>query len=72
MAHPFLKIFSPALKKSTLMNNLVFDEAKNLIDKGYSPEEVYGVLEKFEQGIINKNDDEIVKDALVGLEKYQG
>ena len=69
MAHPFEKIFDAALKKSTPMDNVVLTEAKKLKRKGYSLREIYEVLLKLKQGLIDDKDSEIVAEAAEEFEK---
>ena len=64
MSHPFTKIFENALKKSTSLDNFVLVEAEKLRDKGYSENEIYTVLIKLQKGLINKEESEIVGEAI--------
>lgn len=67
MAHPFEKMFLNALRKSTIDENLVLEEAKKLIAKGYAPTEIHEVLSKLASGLIADGDVEIVTDVLEEL-----
>lgn len=62
MSHPFEKMFERALKSGS-DENLVIKEAKKLLDKGYSPKEVCGVLLKLEKSLIDETEAEIIRDA---------
>lgn len=70
MAHPFEKIFGAALRKSTPADNVVLKEAENLKGKGYSADEIYAVLLKLKQGLIDDKDSEIVQEAAEEFERY--
>ncbi|MBP9836638.1 MAG: hypothetical protein KBC78_02270 [Candidatus Pacebacteria bacterium] len=70
MAHPFTKMFDLALKKSTELDNQVLKEAEKLREKGYSPQEIYTVLVKLQKSLIDKEESEIVKEAVEEFEKY--
>ena len=63
MAHPFEKLFYKALKKSTDTHNEVVVVAAGLIEKGYAPKEVAAVLAGLAQGLIDKNDNELAREA---------
>lgn len=63
MSHPFIKIFSSALKKSTEKENFVCKEAEKLIAKGYSTAEICGVLDKLRKGLIDESEAQIVDEA---------
>jgi hypothetical protein len=63
MSHPFTKIFEKALRKSSLEENFVLEEAKKLCKKGYSFAEVSSVLQKLAQALIDARESEIVHDA---------
>ena len=64
MSHPFTKMFENALKKSTSLDNLVLVEAEKLRDKGYSENEIYTVLVKLQKGLIDKDESEVVAEAV--------
>ncbi len=70
MAHPFTKMFDLALKKSTELDNQVLKEAEKLREKGYSPQEIYTVLVKLQKSLIDKEESEIVGEAVEEFEKY--
>jgi hypothetical protein len=72
MAHPFLKMFATALKKSTPddFDNLVLLQAEKLKEKGYRVEEIHEVLLKFSKGIIDDSDTEVAKEALEEFGRY--
>ena len=63
MSHPFEKMFYKAVKKSTPDENLVLKEAKQLIEKGYSTNEVCTVLTKLEKSLIDDNEAEFVHET---------
>ncbi len=64
MSHPFTKMFENALRKSTPLDNLVLVEAEKLRDKGYSENEIYTVLVKLQKGLIDKDESEVVAEAV--------
>lgn len=64
MSHPFMKMFENALSKSTPLDNLVLVEAEKLRDKGYSENEIYTVLVKLQKGLIDKDESEVVAEAV--------
>lgn len=70
MAHPFTKMFDLALKKSTELDNQVLKEAEKLREKGYSPQEIYTVLVKLQKSLIDKEESEIVGEAVEEFERY--
>lgn len=70
MAHPFFKMFSTALRKSTPMDNEVLAEAEKLKEKGYSATEIHGVLVKFSQELIDDGESEIAAEALDEFSRY--
>ncbi len=70
MAHPFTKMFDTALRKSTELDNEVVKEALKIKDKGYSPVEIHGVLDKLQKGLIDDAEAEIVKEAVEEMEAY--
>ena len=63
MAHPFEKLFELALKKSTREENYVLNEAEKLKEKGYPVDEIYTVLKKLQNSLIQDADVEIVTEA---------
>lgn len=63
MAHPFEKLFELALKKSTGGENYVLNEAEKLKEKGYPVDEIYTVLKKLRNSLIQDADVEIVTEA---------
>ena len=63
MAHPFEKLFELALKKSTREENYVLNEAEKLKEKGYPVDEIYTVLKKLRNSLIQDADVEIVTEA---------
>jgi hypothetical protein len=67
MAHPFEKMLTAALKKSTSEENLVLKEATKLLDKGYRPEEIHGVLSNMSRGLIDSGEEAIINDAIEEL-----
>jgi hypothetical protein len=64
MAHPFEKMFYKALKKCTKEHNEVIVVSTNLATKGYSPREIAEVLQKLHRGLIDKEEVELVAEAL--------
>ena len=72
MSHPFSKMFEKALKESTPEENLVFDEAEMLRKRGYSPLEIYEVLEKLHRELVSDADARIVGEALEEFRTYVG
>jgi hypothetical protein len=71
MKHPFAALFTKALRKSTKEQNLVLVEAKRIKDKGYSVEELYGVLVSIQKGLIERADREILDEAVGAFEAYR-
>lgn len=63
-------MFENALKKSTALDNLVLVEAEKLREKGYSENEIYTVLVKLQKGLIDKEESEMVGEAVEEFEKY--
>ena len=57
-------MFDRAIKKSTPLENAVLAEAERLREKGYSPEEIMAVLRKLEKSLIDKDEAEIVGEAV--------
>ena len=70
MAHPFEKMFYKALKKCTKVHNEVIVVATGLKDKGYSPREIAEVLQKLYKGLIDKEEIELVSEALSEFQHY--
>lgn len=70
MAHPFSTLLEKALKKSTSEDNLVLAEAQVLRKKGYSVHEIYEVLQKLHQGLVQDKDRDIVGEAAEEFSKY--
>lgn len=70
MAHPFEKMFDRAIKKSTPLENAVLAEAEKLREKGYSAEEIITVLRKLEKSLIDKDEAEIVGEAVEEFSRY--
>lgn len=69
MAHPFIKLFDAALKKSALDDNAVYRVAAGLIEKGYRPAEVLECLTRLEKSLIDPAHAAIVAEARVELEE---
>lgn len=66
MKHPWGKLFEKALKKSKLpYENLVFEKAVELMEKGYRPEEIAEVLERLRKSLIDDTESQIVSEALL-------
>ncbi len=70
MAHPFTKMFDTALKKSTVLDNVVLLEAEKLKAKGYSENEIYSVLVKLQKSLIDNTESEIVAEAVEEFSRY--
>ncbi len=70
MAHPFEKMLDVAIKKSTPFENEVLKVAENLKEKGYSPEEIFTVLTKLHKSLIDKDEAEIVGEAVEEFSRY--
>ncbi len=70
MAHPFEKMLDSAIKKSTPFENVVLAVAENLKEKGYSPEEIFTVLTKLHKSLIEKDEAEIVGEAVEEFSRY--
>ena len=70
--HPFAQMFERALKKSNSQENFVLEEAEALRKKGYSPEEIHGVLAKLHRELLSPADLEIVGEALDEFATYIG
>ena len=63
MVKSFYKMLYNALQDSTLENNLVLKEAEKIKDKGYSTEEIYGLLQRLQTGLIDEAETEIANEA---------
>jgi hypothetical protein len=61
--HPFKHMFEKALKDSSEDENLVLEEAERLLKKGYSAEEIHGVLNHLHNSLIQDRDVEILAEA---------
>ena len=70
MSHPFEKMFDRAIKKSTPLDNAVLNEAEKLREKGYSPEEITTVLRKLHKSLIDKDEAEVVGEAVEEFSRY--
>ena len=70
MSHPFEKMFDRAIKKSTPLDNAVLNEAEKLREKGYSPEEIMTVLRKLHKSLIDKDEAEVVGEAVEEFSRY--
>jgi hypothetical protein len=70
MSHPFEKMFDRAIKKSTPLENAVLIEAERLREKGYSAEEIIAVLRKLEKSLIDKDEAEVVGEAVEEFSRY--
>jgi hypothetical protein len=68
MAHPFEKIFLKALKGGLSDENLVLKEAEKLIEKGYSPKEIMGVLTHLKTSLLLDAEEYVVQEAIESLE----
>ena len=69
--HPFEKMFSKALQKSSLETNLVFAEAKKLLEKGYRKEEILTVLQKLHKSLIDETEEQIVSEAALEFDEIE-
>ncbi len=70
MSHPFEKILEKAIAKSHGDENAVLGEAERLMEKGYSPEETYGVLVKLKKSLIDPFEETILREAVEEFEQY--
>ena len=70
MAHPFLKLFDAALRRSTPDANQVLVEAELLRAKGYGVEEIHAVLLKMQQELVRDEDHEVAKEAAEEMSRY--
>lgn len=70
MAHPFEKIFEKAIDESRGDENHVLGEAEKLKERGYSAKEIYDVLVKLKQSLINPADEAIVGEAVEEFSQY--
>ena len=70
MSHPFSNMFEKALKKSTPEDNLVLEEAEMLRKRGYSPREIFDVLEKLHRELVSDADRAVVGEALEEFRTY--
>lgn len=70
MSHPFEKMFDRAIKKSTPLDNAVLAEAEKLREKGYSPDEIMTVLRKLHKSLIDKDEAEVVGEAVEEFSRY--
>ncbi len=71
MAHPFIKLFDKALRKSDLDNNEVLRVAVGLIEKGYRPAEVLECLMRLEKSLIDPAESALVAAARMEIEELQ-
>ena len=70
MAHPFEKMLDSAIKKSTPFENEVLAVAEGLKEKGYSASEIFAVLTKLHKSLIDKDEAEIVGEAVEEFSRY--
>ncbi len=70
MAHPFEKMFTKALRSSTPDENLVLEEAEALRKKGYSVDEIHGVLVHLRDALIGDTDVSILTEATEEFSRY--
>lgn len=70
MAHPFVKMFDQALKKSSAEDNRVLVEAEKIIKKGYSATEVFTVLTKLQKSLIDNTEADLVGEAAKEVSRY--
>lgn len=71
MAHPFIKLFDKALKKSSDDDNDVLRVASGLIEKGYRPAEVLECLVRLEKSLIDPAESALVGAARMEIEESQ-
>lgn len=71
MAHPFIKLFDRALRKSDPDNNDVLRVAADLIEKGYRPAEVLECLVRLEKSLIDPAESALVAAARMEIEELQ-
>lgn len=70
MAHPFLRMFEKAIAKSYGDENHVLGEAEKLLEAGYAPKEIYGVLLTLKKSLIAPADEKVVAEALEEFEQH--
>lgn len=70
MTHPWERMFTKALRKSSEDENLVLEEAEDLRQKGYSVEEIYSVLSHLRDALIQDKEVAIVSEAAEEFSKY--
>ncbi len=70
MSHPFEKIFEKVIEKSRGDENHVLGEAEKLLEKGYSPKEIFAVLKRLKQSLIAPSDEKIVAEAVEEFAQY--
>ncbi len=63
MKHPWMKMFDAALRKSTLEDNLVFEKALDLKEKGYAAREIHSLLVRIEKSLVDAEEEAIVRAA---------
>lgn len=71
MSHPFAHIFEKALKNSHGDENLVLGEAEKLLEKGYSANEIFGVLTKLQKSYIDAADVAVLDEAVEEFGQYR-
>ncbi len=70
MSHPFERMFEKALAKSKGDENHVLGKAEELKEKGYSVNEIYGVLQKLQKSLVSDADRAIVAEAVEEFSQY--
>lgn len=70
MSHPFEKLLEKALARSHGDENAVLGEAERLMEEGYKPEEIYGVLKKMRTSHISEFDEAILDEAVEEFGQY--
>jgi hypothetical protein len=70
MTHPWERMFTKALRKSSEDENLVLEEAEDLRQKGYNVEEIYSVLTHLRDALIQDKEVAIVSEAAEEFSKY--
>lgn len=68
--HPFEKILEKAIAKSHGDENAVLGEAERLMEKGYSPNEIYNVLVKLKKSLIDPFEKGVLTEAVEEFEQY--
>lgn len=59
-----------AIEDSRGDENRVLGEAEKLMEKGYAPKEIYGVLKKLKASLISSADEAILAEAIEEFGQY--